>query len=166
VTIYLVVPLLFIVAIVQATIVPHLAIWGVFADLPVLVVASWGLLRGPWEGILWGFIAGAAVDLFSGAPFGAGTLSLMAVGFLSGLGRSSVFATHIVFPVVVAFLVALVYDTLFLLIVWLSGQSVSWLDSAYRIVLPSAVLNAVLMPVVFAPMRVIDARFSQEGMEW
>lgn len=165
-TIYLVVPLLLAIAFVQATILPHLALWGVFADLPVLVVASWGLLRGPREGILWGFVAGVAVDLFSGAPFGAATLSLMAIGFLSGLGRGSVFGAHILFPMVVVFLATLVYDVFFLLIVSISGQSVAWLDSAYRLVLPSAVLNAVLMPIVFLPMRTLHTRFSQEEMEW
>jgi rod shape-determining protein MreD len=166
VTIYLVVPFLLVIAVVQANVVPHLALWGVFADLPVLIVASWGLLRGPREGILWGFIAGVAVDLFSGAPFGAATLSLMAIGFLSGLGKGSVFAAHLVFPMVVVFLATIVYDAFFLFIVSISGQSVTWLDSAYRLVLPSAVLNAALTPIVFVPMRTLYTRFSQEEMEW
>jgi rod shape-determining protein MreD len=166
VTTYLVVPLLVVVVILQATVVPHLAVWGVFADLPVLLVVSWGLLRGPREGILWGFIAGVVVDLISGAPFGAATFSLMVVGLLSGLGKSSIFAGHIVFPVVTMFLSTVLYNMCFLLIVWISGQRVAWLDSSVRIVLPSAVLNAILAPTVFLPMRWVCMRFGQEEMEW
>jgi rod shape-determining protein MreD len=166
VTIYLVVPLLVIIAILQTSVVSRLTVWGVFADLPVLVVVSWSLLRGAREGVIWGFVAGVTVDLLSGAPFGAATLSLMAVGFLSGLGRSSVFGAHVVFPVVMTFLATIVYNVLFLLIVFISGETVVWLDSLYRIILPSAVLNAVLMPVVLAVMRLVHTRFSQEEMEW
>jgi hypothetical protein len=63
-------------------------------------------------------------------------------------------------------LATVVYDILFLLVVWISGYSVSWLDSLFRLVLPSAVLNAVLTPVVFLIMRWLNTRFGREEMEW
>jgi len=166
VTIYLVVPLLAVVAILQTTIVPGLAVWGVFANLPLLVVVSWSLLRGPREGAVWGFIAGLMVDLLSGAPFGAATLSLIIVGFLTGLGETAVFRTRIALPMVAMLLATIVYDLLFLLVVQISGQPVTWLDSVFRIVLPSAILNAVLTPIVFLTMRWLYTRFGREEMEW
>lgn len=165
-TLYLVVPLLITVAILQTTIVPQLAIWGVFADLPLLVVVSWSLLRGAREGILWGFIAGLAVDLFSGAPFGAATFGMIAVGFLSGLGHATVYRAQIALPLVTMFLATIVYDLIFLAIVWLSGHPVTWLDSLFHLILPSAVLNTVLTPVVFVIMRWLNNRFGREEMEW
>ena len=165
-TIYLVVPLLVIVAILQSTIVSHFRIWGVFVDLPLLVVVSWGLLRGPREGLIWGFVAGLTVDLFSGAPFGAATLGLMAVGSLSGLGKSAVFGSQIFLPLITVLLVTIVYDILFLLVVWISGYPVSWLDSLFRLILPSAVLNTALMPVVFVIMRWLNTRFGHAETEW
>jgi rod shape-determining protein MreD len=160
------VPLLVTVAILQSTLVSHFRIWGVFADLPLLVVVSWGLLRGPREGLIWGFIAGVTVDLFSGAPFGAATFGLMAAGFLSGLGQSTVFRSQILLPLFAVLLATIVYDILFMLVVWISGNPVSWFDSLFRLVLPSAVLNAVLTPVVFVIMRWLNARFGREEMEW
>lgn len=165
-TIYLVLPLLAIVAILQTTLVPSLAIWSVFANLPLLVVVSWGLLRGPREGALWGFIAGLMVDLLSGAPFGAATVSLIVVGFLAGLGETTVFRARIALPMMVMLLATIVYELLFLLIVRLSGQWVAWLDSVFRLVIPSAILNAVLTPIVFLTMRWLYARFGREEMEW
>jgi rod shape-determining protein MreD len=166
VTLYVAVPLLIAIAILQSTIVPQLAVWGVFADLPLLVVVSWSLLRGSREGIVWGFIAGVAVDLFSGAPFGAATLPMIAVGFLSGLGQAAVFRAHIALPLVAMFLATVVYDLLFLLIVRISGYPVAWLESLLRLVLPSAVLNTVLMPVLFIIMRWLYTRFGRSEMEW
>ena len=165
-TIYLVVPLLVTAAILQSTLVSHFRIWGVFADLPLLVVVSWSLLRGSREGLIWGFIAGVALDLFSGAPFGAATFGLMAAGSLSGLGQSTVFRSQLLLPLLVMLLATVVYDILFLLVVGISGYSVSWLDSLFRLILPSAMLNAILMPVVFAITRWLNTRFGREEMEW
>ncbi len=120
-TIYLVIPLLAIVGLLQATFVSRVAIWGVFPDLPLLIVVSWGLLRGSRQGLLWGFVAGIIVDLFSGAPFGAATVPLMVVGFMAGLGETVVFRN--VFLLLLAmFLATVVYDLLFLFMVQISGD--------------------------------------------
>jgi rod shape-determining protein MreD len=166
VSIYLVIPLLVAVAVVQATFMPHLRIWGVFPDLPLLIVVSWSLLRGGGKGVVWGFIAGIAVDLFSGAPFGAAALALIAVALLSGLGAITVYRTHIALPLLTVFLVTIVYDLIFLLVVRVSGQTVAWLDGLFRVILPSAVLNTVLMPLVFGVMRWLHTRLSSGEMEW
>jgi rod shape-determining protein MreD len=163
---YLVVPLLLMVAILQASALSHLSVWGVFPDLPCLVVVSWGLLSGVKEGALWGFIAGIAVDLLSGAPFGAATFSLLVVGVVSGLARGGVFAGHLIFPVVTMFLTTVLYDLLILLFVSISGRAVAWVDTLFRVILPSALLNALLMPLVFGLMRMLHKRFSQKEMEW
>ncbi len=165
-TIYLVVPLLMAIAVLQATVLPHLTVWGVFPDLPLLVVISWSLLRGRTEGAVWGFVAGIAIDLLSGAPFGAATLAFITVGFVSGFGQATVFGSPALLPMLTVFLATIVYDLLFLLIVQISGESVVWLDSMLRIVLPSAGLNAVLMPFVFWGMRHVHTWFSREEMEW
>lgn len=165
-TLYLVVPLLVFVALLQATLMPHLVIWGVFADLPLLLVVSWSLLRGPREGIIWGCIAGVAIDLFSGAPFGAATLALIAVGFLSGLGQRTVFRARAALPLATVFLATILYDLVFLSVVQVSGQPVAWLESLFRLALPSAVLNAVLVPLAFVLMRWLNSRFGREEMEW
>ncbi len=165
-TIYLVVPLLVAMAIIQATIISHFPIWGVFADLPLLVVIGWGLMRGSREGLIWGFVAGVAVDLFSGAPFGAATFGLMAVGALAGLGQSTVFRSQLLWPPVAVGLATIVYDLLFLLVVWISGYRVSWLETLFYRAAPSAALNAALTPIIFGAMRWLNTRFGHEGMEW
>ena len=165
-TIYIVVPLLVAVAILQSTIVSHFQIWGVFADLPLLVVTGWGLMHGSREGLIWGFVAGVALDLFSGAPFGAATFGLMAVGALAGLGRSTVFRSQLLWPIVAVGLATIAYDLLFLLVTWISGYPVSWSGNLFYRIAPSAALNAALTPIIFAIMRWLNSRFGHESMEW
>ena len=166
VTIYLVVPVLVVIALVQATVMPHVAVWGIFPDLPVLLVSSWGLLRGQGEGAVWGFIAGAALDLLSGAPFGAATLALIAVGATAGLAKGSALQAHVALPLLTVFLASILYDLVFLFVLRVAGDTVVWVDSFVRIILPSAVLNAVLIPPVLGLMRWLDNRYLREEMEW
>jgi rod shape-determining protein MreD len=166
VSIYLVVPLLAAIGLLQTTIVPHLVIMGVFPNLPLLVVVSWSLLRGTREGIVWAFVAGVVVDLFSGAPFGAATLSMIAAAALSGLGQATVLRAQMVLPLVAMFLVTVVYELLFLLIVRIAGQSVAWLDSLFHVVAPAALLNTLLMPIVLGGLRILHNRLGREEMEW
>jgi len=160
-TIYLVIPLLAVICLLQATVVPRLVIWGIFPDLPLLVVGNWSLLRGSREGLVWGFVAGLMVDLFSGAPFGAATASLMAVGFLAGFGEASVFRNPFLPPVAI-FLATVVYDLLFLLVVQVSGNTVEWLPSLFRVIAPSALLNALLTPLVLGVMRMLYSHLKRD----
>ncbi|MGD8398899.1 MAG: rod shape-determining protein MreD [Anaerolineae bacterium] len=164
-TIYLVVPLLLGVGLLQATVIPHLTVWGISPDLPLLVVVSWGILRGAQQGALWGFVAGLVLDFFSGAPFGAATLSLMAAGFLAGLASAGVSGSQAILPLVITLVATLVYDLLFLLITQLSGDTVLWLDTLLRLVLPAAALNMILMPAIFVGMRWTSNRFSAREIE-
>jgi rod shape-determining protein MreD len=165
VTLYLVVPLLVAVAVLQATVIVHLTVWGVHPDLPLLVVASWGALRGPREGAVWGFIAGVVVDLLSGAPFGAATLSLTVVGLLAGLGRSTVFRARLVLLLATAFLGTIVYDLIFMAVLTISGRTVVWLDALLRIIMPSALINAALIPLLYWLMRSLHRLINRGDME-
>jgi rod shape-determining protein MreD len=164
VTIYLVIPLLLVVAVLQTSLMPHLTLWGVFADLPVLFVGGWGLVAGSREGAMWGFLAGLATDALSGAPFGAATFALMTVGFLAGLAEANVSRAQFALPLVAIFLATVLYDLMFLVVVRVSGQPVVWLDSLLRIILPSAVLNTALAPLIYGPMRLLHNRFIREEM--
>ena len=155
------VPLLTVIGLLQATVIARLKVWGVFPDLPLLMVVGWGLLRGRREGLLWGFVAGIVVDLFSGAPFGAATLSLMAVGFLAGLGESNVFR-NIVLPLVVIVAATLLYDLAFLLVVQVSGLRVEWVDSLLHVIVPSAILNSLCAPLILGGMWLLYRRFRRE----
>ncbi len=164
-TIYLVIPLMLAAALLQVALIPHLRVWGVFADLPLLVVLSWGLLRGGREGAVWGFVAGLFTDFFSGGPFGAATLSLMAAGALSGMGQNVVYRHYLLLPPLIAFLGTLIYDLLFMAVMVLTGHSVVWLETLGRIIVPSAALNALLIPIVLSLMRLVHRRLGGEAIE-
>jgi len=70
-------------ALVQATVLPHMALAGVQPDLVMIVVCLWAALRGRAEALLWGILGGAALELFSGAPPGAALLATIAAALVA-----------------------------------------------------------------------------------
>jgi len=76
--IYIAVPLMALLAIVQSSILTRFPVAGVVPQLLFIVALSWGLVRGLEEGLIWAFIAGFFVDLFSLAPVGVSSLAFMA----------------------------------------------------------------------------------------
>jgi rod shape-determining protein MreD len=68
----------------QASVVATAAIGEARPDLVALVVVGWALLAGAPQGAWWAFVGGIASDLWSGAPFGANTISLLPIGAAFG----------------------------------------------------------------------------------
>jgi len=166
VTIYFALPLLLVVALLQATVMPHLVLWGVFPNLPLVIVASWGLLRGSGQGLTWGLVAGVALDLFSGAPFGTSILTLIAIGALSGQAKRIPLHTDVTLSLITVFAASILYGLLFLLLLQVQGQTVLWWDTLIRIIIPAAALNVILTPVVFPLLRWVYNRYFSQEMEW
>lgn len=76
--IYIAIPLMALLAVIQSSVMPRFAIVGVVPQLLFIVALGWGMLRGLEEGLIWAFIAGVFVDLFSLAPMGISSLAFMA----------------------------------------------------------------------------------------
>lgn len=163
---YLVSLLLIIIALAQTTLSPHLAILGVQPNPMLLIVLSWSLLRGGKEGMLWGFGGGILLDMLSGGPFGTSTLPLLLVSFLTGWGEVTVFRASFFLPLVVSFAGSLLHDMTSLMILQLSGWAVDWPTSLWRLVLPAACFNTLLMPLAYALMHWLHQRTKGAELAW
>src|SRR5512136_1616377 len=100
---YFTIPFLLVVAILQSTAAPRLAMAGARPDLMLTSVVAWSLLaafrareleyagespsltRGINDGVVWGFVGGMFLDLLSGAPLGTSALALMAAALAVGV---------------------------------------------------------------------------------
>jgi rod shape-determining protein MreD len=157
----------------QTTVAPRLTMLGVHPELPLIAVTAWSLLRGSGEGTLWALIAGVAMDLISGAPFGMSTLPLVVIGFGVGLSqrdvlRSDLGARHLLIPILVIPVATLVYQSAML--AWLKafGWPVTWGEGLGRVILPSIIVNTLIMPVVYWLLRLLSrhAELRAGRMTW
>jgi rod shape-determining protein MreD len=163
---YLLVPLLLVVTLFQVTVLPELTILGVKPELMLLAVLGWSLLRGPEEGMIWAFLGGALLDLFSGGPFGASILALLAISYLSAWLEPSVGRASFLLPMGAALVGTLLYQAIFLLVIQLTRGGVPWIESLLRVTLPSLAINALLMPVVFQALAWFDRKIGRPMIRW
>ena len=148
---YLMIPLLLLLAVVQSTAASHWQLGGVKPDLVLLTVIVGTLLYGGRSGILWAFVGGVAVDLFSSGPLGTSSLAMMAAVLVVSIGHRPLSRYNPLVPLAAAVLGTLVYSSAYLAILALLN-SMDWfkrdlpfLEAMRFIVLPALLYNAALM---------------------
>ena len=80
--IYLAFPVMLLLLLVQVTVSPNFELYGVVPQLLFLITIVWALYYGLQQGLIWAFVGGILIDLFSAGPMGASSLALMAAVFV------------------------------------------------------------------------------------
>lgn len=132
----------------------------------LLTVASWSLLRGTKQGLVWAFVGGLCVDLFSGGPFGLSALALIVIAFFSGLGETNIYRDHFALPIVAALGATLIHGFVYLLLLYIMGRSIPWFDVLLQVILPSMIFNGLLITPVYAAFRWLHRKTGREELEW
>jgi rod shape-determining protein MreD len=145
---YVGLPLLFLLALIEASVMPLFRVAGLQPNLVLVVLVAWLMLRGSGEAFVLIPIGGLFLALVDGAPFGTALLALAPMAFLQEIRGARLseggFILTVVFTVVMTFSYHLVYLAIFTL----AGESGSWLTAFVHVIVPTAFLNvAVLIPV-------------------
>ncbi|MCD7709316.1 MAG: rod shape-determining protein MreD [Clostridiales bacterium] len=84
----------------QTTVFQSLAIAGISPNLLIVVVSSFGMMRGRKEGLLVGFFCGLLMDIFFGFYLGVYALLYMYVGFVNGFVQKRFYPDDLKLPMV------------------------------------------------------------------
>jgi rod shape-determining protein MreD len=140
------VPLFLVAVLLQTAVFSHLRVFGGQPDLIVLLVIAWSILDRDREGIVWAFVGGLFLDLFSGAPIGVSSLALMPMAFVVSLSEAQVYSTNAVLPIILGLGGALSYHVLYLLLIRVFGQeSLPWSQAFVYVMLPSVLVDTLLI---------------------
>ncbi len=150
---YLLIPVFAILAAMQVTLVPMLPTGDARPDLLLVLVVAWGIVRGGGEATLWGLGAGLFLDLISGVPFGVQTLGLAAVGLLADLMETNFFRSNILIPLAAIFVATFLFHILEAAFLQTVGYPINWELLFFRVIIPAAMVNTALMPVVYGIVR-------------
>jgi len=131
----------------------------------LLLVLSWSLLRGAREGIVWGFIGGLALDFLSGAALGSSAFALTLVAYLVNLGQLTIYRTNPLFPSIAALVTNVIHDSILLVVLSLTGHAVAWHTTLLQITMPTALLGALLMPLIYRGLAWLHRRTTPEERE-
>jgi rod shape-determining protein MreD len=154
------------VVLVQATLLARVRLVGATPNLLLVVVVCWSLIRGLYDGLVWGFVGGLALDVLAGLPLGTSSLALMATTPLAGLGKNSVFPGSLTLPILLVALATPVYGWVVLLSEMIRGIPVDWLASTVRIIGPEIAFNAALTVIAYPALRWLATHYRPTQMEW
>ena len=85
----------------QTTAFQVLSFANITPNLMIIVVASFGLMRGKTEGMYVGFFSGLLIDIFCGFYLGIYALLYMYVGYLTGLFQKRFYPEDIKLPLLI-----------------------------------------------------------------
>ncbi len=156
-TIYLAIPVMLLLSILQTAVLPRFPILGLVPQLPFLVALAWGLLRGMNEGIIWAFIGGLLLDLFSVAPMGATSFSFMLAIVAVIWVENAMPADRFFVPVIMAIAATVINLLIYLILLQLLGYPTTLQGTAA--LLPTAILHGALILPVYWLLFYLDRIF-------
>lgn len=163
INIYIAIPIMGLLAILQTAVLPRFPIAGVAPQLLFLVALAWGLLRGLQEGLIWAFIAGIWVDLFSMAPIGVSSLAFMAGVGVAILAQRILPPRRLLSVILLAGLATLVYLAVYVAMLTLLGHGISF--NGLIELLPLILLHIVLIVPIYLLLRSILRNFRPRPVE-
>ena len=136
----------------QLGVLSNLALFGVQADLLLLVAIGGAIAAGPDRGAAIGFSAGLAYDLMLQTPFALSALTYAIVAYLVGSLQDSVLRAAWWIPIATATAASFFGVILYGVLGTVLGEDlVGW--ELLRVALMVALLNTVLAPPVVRMMR-------------
>jgi rod shape-determining protein MreD len=151
---YLMVPMIVVACLLQATALARIKFYGVKPDLVLLLVVTGTLVYGARPGLMWAFVGGLGLDIFSGGPTGASSLALMAAALVASFGHRTLSRFNVFVPLAAMAVGTLVYAGAYLGILAVlqyldvTHHQVPLLATLQNVVIPAIVYNSTLMVIL------------------
>jgi rod shape-determining protein MreD len=144
-------PLLAIASILQATVLNRFTVASVKPDLVLLIILVWTLIHGGASGVVWAFVGGIWLDIFSGGPMGASSLGLMAAALIASIGYRTLYRYNLLVPLFAVVFGTLAFSFIYLGILYgltlldLGAAALPLRSTVENVVVPSMLYNTTLM---------------------
>lgn len=144
-------PLLGVLSMFQASLTGLFTIYGVKPELVLIVILALSLYFGTAETLIWAFVGGIWLDIFSGGPMGASSIALMMASVVGGVGYRSLSNSNILVPLFVVICGSLTFSFVYLGILeildfsGLFAGSLNLAEATRNIVIPTMLYNTTLM---------------------
>ncbi|NLJ87131.1 MAG: rod shape-determining protein MreD [Firmicutes bacterium] len=138
---------------------------GVKPDLVTVIVILTGLLHGLAPGSLVGFLSGLVLDYAVGRLIGAGAVSKMLVGGLSGWLAPRIFGDHLAVPPLVVLVGTWLEQFVYLLLAKAFGSNLPLSKGFWTVVLPVGLVNVVFAFPIYYALVALGQIPRQGGLE-
>lgn len=128
----------------QTTTFQTLSFANIAPNLLIIVVASFGLMRGKTEGMYIGFFSGLLIDIFFGFYLGVYALLYMYVGFVTGLFQKHYYPEDIKLPLLIISASDLISNLIIYLVLFLTRKRYDFGYYLGNVIVPELVYTTII----------------------
>ena len=146
-------PLAMTVVLLQVAAAPYFPLAGATANPLLVLLVCWAMVRGPRETMVLIPLTAAFKDLITNDPVGVSVLALLPIVPLAAVRERHLTQSEFVPTAAVVAVASLCYHLIYMIVLTSLGEDVPWLGSPLRVLLPAALLDTVLTPLFYLPLR-------------
>lgn len=155
--------------ILEATLFQFLRIQGIKPDFVIILVIAYAILEGGAYSAVIGLASGLLIDILYGRVLGVNAFSYMLTGYLLGQAHENVFKDSILPPALFNFAGVFVYQHIYFLIMYLTGNllhdGISYTNILLSVILPQGIYNAIVGAVIYRYyLHLNDRKFMQNRL--
>ncbi|MBI1885824.1 MAG: rod shape-determining protein MreD [Chloroflexi bacterium] len=128
-------------------------LWGVRPDLLLVFVACWAALRGQGEAMVVAPLAGFLRDLMTSDPVGTSALALAPIVLLAAYREFNPTDLQFLPALALVAVGTLAYGIISMTVLTAVGYNVPWYDALLRHLVPAVLLNVLVTPAIYLPLR-------------
>jgi rod shape-determining protein MreD len=144
----------------QMAVMPAFSVFSVHPNLVIVLLVAWMAARGRREVLLLIPVAGLVQGLLDSQPLGLAMLALAPLILMSDARELRLVESDLLPGVILVALATLVYETVVLLTLAITGERLDWLASVLDVLVPAAIANVLLLLPVYGLIRLasVDLR--------
>jgi hypothetical protein len=154
--------MLIITIMLQFGIVSRINLFSGTADLPLIFLASLGVLNDRKATWFWCGLAGMSISLISAMPYFVPFFAYLFVAGISQFLRKRMWETPILALFLVVFFGSVLQHQLYYIALLVDGTSISWVESLNMVTLPSILLNMLLAIPIYLLVHEISSLVKTE----
>jgi len=153
--------LVFVNFVLQSTLFPYIAIFGVIPDTALVLIVSYAILRNEIEGALFGLFTGLVQDLSGGLFIGIFALLGFLVGYICGKPFKDFFKDNYFLPFMVVLMASVAHQfAIYVTTVMFTGQIEFWFYLR-TIILPTVIYTMSLSIPLYILVHLINKRLEK-----
>jgi rod shape-determining protein MreD len=142
-------------ALMQASFLTAIDGLPVVPNIALVLLLVWSASHSIEEGLIWAFALGLWMDLLTLDPLGSHAIPLLLVALAGGVVRGRLFRSGAILPIAAVLVVTVGAGIVGLMLDFLRGERVMML-AQLRLIVLTAFLNALVVPVVYFIVLVIE----------
>lgn len=147
--------------ILQSTVFKSLALANISPNLLIVLVSSFGFMRGKKSGLIIGFFAGLLIDISGGEVIGFNALLYMYIGYFNGFFKKIFYPEDVKLPMALIAGSDLLYGFLIYFFLFLFRGRFEFVYYLVHIIIPELIYTILITLVLYRAILLINNKLEE-----